>query len=96
MLALTHMLAHVQAHKAAHLPPASVHSRISAQALTLPEAGVSQVTACRDPPQASIHSHLPTHPKGQGEQKEVEEKVLPMRSRRFTRLSTSATDVALN
>lgn len=58
MLALTHMLAHVQAHKAAHLPPPSVHSRISAQALTLPEAGVSHVTACHDPPRpAFIHTY---------------------------------------
>lgn len=75
---------------------ASVQPRISAQALTLPEAGVSHVTACRGtPPPPGQHSFTLTHtPKK--ENKGRGRKVLPMRSRRFTRLSTSATDVALN
>lgn len=95
MLTHTHMLAQTQAHTAVHLPtsihtfthqyPGS-HSPQSWHVHTRPHTST--------PRPAFIHTHPHTQ-KGK-ENKGSGRKVLPMRSRRFTRLSTSATDVALN
>lgn len=98
-----HTHSHASTHAGSHsgIPPhrhPHSHSSIPMDewALTLPKAGMYTHTRPHtSTPQASTHSHSPTHPKGQGEQRKWK-KVLPMRSRRFTRLSTSATDVALN
>lgn len=73
ILVLTHMLAHEWARTS---PPASICTLTNQCPGSHTPRGW-RVTRDRmpGPPQASIHSHLPTHPKGQGEQRKWKKSV---------------------